>query len=204
QLVEFVSTNLDRYLPFREKAPSVKRARTSQGPYAPEHLRTREGFFSALVFRTLVYGARYMFDHPFFFNNPTTLVQHNSSMTKPDGKPLPKSYFVDNSIYGSRTSRTIADVERLWDATAQDIPFNFTTAGTENHRHPFTAFYEKAKRKEPKRVYPQCGDLIGYLLTADYVYVGVVAMPSVPEMGALIHTIAKGALFGLGVMGLIQ
>ncbi|KAI0037822.1 hypothetical protein FA95DRAFT_1613854 [Auriscalpium vulgare] len=200
-LLEFASENLDKYLPFRERAPAVKRARTIVGPYAPTHVRTREGFFSALVFRSILYGAEYMFDHPFFFQNDAKLVNDYATMPF-DSNLLKKKYFVDNNIYGA-TARDVTPVSRLWTATAKDIPFNFTNPGPNAPPIPFSAFRDKIRRMKPTRVYPQCGDLTSYLVTADYVYADVVMMPTVDEMGALIHDLGKGALIGLRKMGLV-
>ncbi|KAI0039942.1 hypothetical protein FA95DRAFT_1612179 [Auriscalpium vulgare] len=208
KLLEHVATNLDKFLPFREKAPAVKRARTIHGPYAPGYVRTREGFFSALVFRTILYGAGYMFDHPFIFHDSTKLENDHATMTvRPGGEIVTEKYFVDNDIYGAHMTRSVGDATRLWDASAADI--NFIPAGPAPALIPFIDFRAHIIRKEKRdkktiRVYPQCGELIGYLLTADYVYAGVVTMPSVDDVGWVIHDIARGGLRGLGLMGLVE
>ncbi|KAI0039248.1 hypothetical protein FA95DRAFT_1504448 [Auriscalpium vulgare] len=206
-LVKVIGKHLDKLLPFREKAPGVRRARTVHGPYAPEHARTRKGFFSALVFRTILFGSGYMFDHPIFFDQPDKLTNDHALMVASFG---PK-YFVDAMIYGSATNRPLTNVSVLWDRTGSSgIPFNFHLADPTTDPLNFTAFYRQVIRMEPspsggaRRAYPQCGDLIGYLIAADYVYTGIVAMPDVDEMGRIIHHIAKGALSGLQLLELVD
>ncbi|KAI0039292.1 hypothetical protein FA95DRAFT_1612685 [Auriscalpium vulgare] len=201
RLLELVAGNLDKYLPFREKAPGVRRACTSHGPYAPEHVRTRAGFFSSLVFRTFLFGGKYMFDYPLIFDNPEKLVQDHASITASTNL-LPNNYFTDKMAYGPPTARNIENTPALWDATASHIPYNFIA---QSHSIAFTDFWQKVVRRvHNRRPYPFCGDLMGYLVTADYVYTGVVTMPTVDETARIIWTLRRGALRGLQYLHLID
>ena len=63
----------------------------------------------------------------------------------------------------------------------------------------FIEFYQLLLQKRIKNV----GELTAFLLTGDYVYAGVVEMPSVEEVGSLIWQLKRGALDGLRDIGLV-
>ncbi|KAI0037839.1 hypothetical protein FA95DRAFT_1578563 [Auriscalpium vulgare] len=209
RLLHHVSTNLDKFLPFRERAPSVRRIRRPEGPFTPERLRTRIGFFSALVFRTLTFGTDYFFEQLTVIPNGRLLPSQLAAWSRTLN--IDHGYFVNNTIYGNCQSRDIADAPVLWAATAKErnLPFPLTQNIPVNPI-PFNGFYktvtrkEKAERNYAQRIYPQCGPLIGYLLTADYVYTGLVEMPSVDLMGSTISKINLGSCNGLRLLRLLD
>ncbi|KAI0043096.1 hypothetical protein FA95DRAFT_1609674 [Auriscalpium vulgare] len=192
-LLIFVATDLDKFLPFREKAPSVKRARTVDGPYGAPHVRTRSGFFSALVFRTILFSCGYLFDHPFIFDGPEKLKSDYHTMTT-STPATPTSYFFDPRCYGAAMHKQVSNAEKLWTATASRNPLSPTSPPL-----PFRAFYAQVIKKPG---FFNVGPLIGYLLTADYVHAGAVVMPSIDEMGTIIDVNGLGSLRGLQLLHL--
>lgn len=70
-LVHDMSIHRDFYLPFREHGPSrLAAVHSNPGPFHPEFVRTRAGFFSALIYCAVTFGAPMVYeDHKVFFSD---------------------------------------------------------------------------------------------------------------------------------------
>lgn len=62
ELQALIKSDLDRYLPFRELAPSRQRVCKPEGPFDPEYITTKSGIFSALIFRGITFSAPAVFE----------------------------------------------------------------------------------------------------------------------------------------------
>ncbi|KAI0060625.1 hypothetical protein BV25DRAFT_1917696 [Artomyces pyxidatus] len=199
RLADKVSCDLDKFLPFREHGPSRRRSREEGGAFSGKLVQTAAGLFNGLVFRTMQFGSQLLFErHPWYANAEELLHQYHAILES--HPPTTKSYFVNNSIYGPGNNRTMLDAPALWNAV-QSRALPFASKG----RAAFLPFWKalKAKDGNNKRIYRQCGPLIGLLLAADYVYADVVEMPSVVEMAKVIHANKKGSYHGLYLLGLL-
>ncbi|KAI0057139.1 hypothetical protein BV25DRAFT_1920359, partial [Artomyces pyxidatus] len=177
RLADKVSGNLDKFLPFREHGPSRRRSRMDGGAFSANHLKTAAGLFNGLVFRTMQFGSELFFErHPWYDDGRAVVERYNSIMAS--NPSISNTYFVNNTVYGPPMRRTMLDAPALWDAVhANALPF----AG--EGRAPFLEFWGSLMAtKKQKRIYRQCGPLIGLLLAADYVYADAVEMPTVEEM----------------------
>lgn len=207
QFLNFVAKDLDKLLPFREKSPSVLRARMDGGPFSSQYLRTREGFFSSLVFRTITYSSKFLFKEKTIFQNAEDYKSLCQQLSATKHLNLDDVYFCKRGAYGNDVKRSPANATELWNETAESRPV--PTNGDANPV-PFLDFYNKIRRRKPCPAkgekwpfYVQAGALIGYLLTADYAYTGVVRMPSVEEVGTAIAKIRRGNMEGLILLGLL-
>ncbi|KAA1479704.1 hypothetical protein DENSPDRAFT_898846 [Dentipellis sp. KUC8613] len=186
-----MAPRLDYYLPFRQKAPSVAAMFRPGGPYSPEHMRTKAGFFSALIFRGVTFGCEFavrerrVFQDLVDWQAAHAAVASNSSL-----------YVSNPNAYGSATRRGVQYVAGFW-STAQEEWQDMV--GPDATYNTFRDFRKRVinGRNNNAALYFGFGKLIGYLLTADYAEAGVLPMPSKQDMGDLILDIDAGALKGL-------
>ena len=185
-----VSKLRDKRLPFREHAPSRLAITAPGGPYGAENLRTREGFFSALIFRAISFSSESVKKGHIFFS---TLAEYQA-LVKQHKDNI--SYLCIMSAYGPpqkiRSPALASDHWRSSELWEEFLDEDVTLS--------FSEFYQLLRQKNIKNV----GELTAFLLAGDYVYAGVVEMPSVEEVGSLIWQLKKGALSGLRDIGLVS
>lgn len=215
KLTAFVTKDTDKYLPFREYGRSRIRIKQDGGPFTPEaNIRTESGLFSNLVFRGITFHSNFLLDggqRTLFANyaewtdtvNATkaTLLTQTSWL---DATELEK-HFCLTTAYGQPTKRSTAYAE-AYAQTACDKSRNTWLLGS--NPTSYKALWKEicAVKKSPDTTpaaYPQMGTLIGHLFVADYVYAGVIPMPSADEMADIIWEINKGGARGLEELGLI-
>ncbi|THH11569.1 hypothetical protein EW146_g7993 [Bondarzewia mesenterica] len=188
-VLQRMASNLDKYLPFREAAPSRRRVLCENGPFSPPLRATCAGLFSAVVFRSITYSADFLFDKTPYFDGLSAWNKSVKASNQPD------DYFCNVSAYGARTQRHRRFAKAIWDV-AKDSEQMLQEAETKPIK--MLQFYDYARSS-----FPQVGNLTGYLLSADYAYAGLVEMPSTTDMGYIIHRIDAGAMKGLRVLGLL-
>jgi hypothetical protein len=64
--------------------------------------------------------------------------------------------------------------------------------------------YERDSKDKKKKAFPQIGNLISHVLTADYAHAGKVQLPSIEDMGELVAEIDAGGLKGLRALGYLD
>jgi len=117
KIIHQMSTNLDHYLPFREKAPSIRRIRQAGGPFDSDNLRTLPGFFSALVFRVVTFSTLYLFSHAPLLQSLDTWEESMSRIKNTVAKASnDQRYFCDPMVYGMATRCSVDIVPSLWSA----------------------------------------------------------------------------------------
>ncbi|KAI0038101.1 hypothetical protein FA95DRAFT_1613636 [Auriscalpium vulgare] len=114
-------------------------------------------------------------------------------MTTSTPATLP-SYFSDPFCYGAWMGKDVSNADKLWPATSSGRPLSSTSPPL-----PFRTFYNQLIKKPS---YFNVGPLIGFLITADYVHAGAVIMPTIDEMGTVIHANGLGSLRGLQLLRL--
>lgn len=201
KLVHKISINRDRYSPFRELGPSLVFAYSANpGPFSPAQLRTRSGFFSALVLRALTFGAPIAsVDGHVFFED----MDHWKTITNAAiARGVPDSYFCDPKVYGSyNRHRDPKIVEELWTQSA--VWNKVLEKFDEDGNCSALDFYKIMAGKTEGIKFTNVNTLTGYLITADYISAGLVRQPTVEEMAEILVLINRGGLAGLRALGLL-
>ncbi|KAF8059618.1 hypothetical protein FPV67DRAFT_1453989 [Lyophyllum atratum] len=185
----------DRFLPFREHAPSRRNILVGHGPFSKHYARTREGFFSALIWRGVTFSSEFALstENPTLFHSLDHWNQVKIDLNKPE------TYFCRKDAYGVPIAERSTDlVSKYWRASETFKWEELTKDGPVK----FEDCWKWLSGGRPTRFY-QLGPLSAYLLTCDYVYAGVVLPPTIEEMARTIRTINKGAVNGLNKLGLL-
>jgi len=205
KIIYQVSTNLDCYLPFREKALSIRHIRQVGGPFDPENLHTLPGFFSALVFCVVMFSTPYLFSHaPLFqsldaWEELMSRIKDTVAETSND-----QQYFCNPMVYGTATRCSVDIIPSLWLAAERKWMLL-----SDNDQVNFRKFYHWLakdmldKSSKGQKTFLQFGPLIAYLLTADYSYTGIVSSPSLDDMANAIACINAGGIKGLEALGIL-
>ena len=203
QLLHEISQDLDFKLPFRIHAPSLHVALNADpGPFSQDHIRTRSGFFSALLFRALTFSAPIVLeDEQVFFQDYDDWLAFYKQATDQDEKPV--TYFVRNRAYGTPNKhRNPSITESLW--FASEVWEEWLDSNEEDGSIcPVELFTFLMGQSPCKAKFRNVGPLTAYLLTADYICAGLATMPSVEQMAHIIHSVNKGAVSGLRMLGLL-
>ena len=191
KLAEILQNQPDKFLCFRELAPSRERSKSADGPYRSDLIRTIVGIFSAVVWRGITFATEFAMRGPMVF----TSAEHFKSLTS----GLPVSYVCDKAAYGrSNPGRDAKLVDQYWDSLKGDTWERFVS----NRVVPFMEcwLFFVAERKR----FPQLGPLASYLLTADLCYAGVAAAPTLDDMTTIIHSLNKTSVTTLERLHLIS
>jgi hypothetical protein len=214
RLLKKIAKSPDKFMPYREHAPTRIRSRDSIYD-DPKWLRTSVGFWNVLCFRGVFYGSEFAREDGRFFDDLDDW--------KAFSQNKPESYFVVRSAYGSlQGDRSIDRVQEYWDQrhlweplikkkdlTVTEV-YNFLLQSSVNGGRS-TASQKKgsqpAKGKNkstPKKVFVNIGSLTAILIIGDLVYAGILPMPSPLEWGKFIERVSKGALAGMTMLGLVD
>ncbi|KAL0570957.1 hypothetical protein V5O48_010997 [Marasmius crinis-equi] len=191
-----VKQNVDKLLPFRDLARSRSLILADNGPFSPNMLRTREGMFSALMFRGLLFNTKYLADprNPCVFRN---LTDWNIAMERARSNvdDIQESYFCDKNAYGSCAKDRVLDNATAYWKASNNPELNSWLLGEETFT--FERLFSHLQRPE----FPAFGKLTSFLLAADYATAGAVPMPSAHEVGCVIYKVGLGSLQGMKRMG---
>ncbi len=215
-LQALVRGDKDRLLPFREHAPSRQRVTSIEGPFHPLNISKAGAFPSALIFRGLLFTSTVIkfHTHGFFEDiNDWQLFLDLKGYDQTD-KQISGQFFVERA-YGTpqhgRTlnPRTYSNVyfekEPEWLellAAYPDTPVPFMDFFTWTQQK--TGWFDDEGKYHRGVRFPLIGPLAGYLLAADMSYTGVVAAPSVEEVGRVIRKNGLGSLSGMVSLNLVS
>jgi hypothetical protein len=194
QLQACLKSNTDKFLIFCELAPSRACARSSEGPFTPELIRTTIGIYSAIVWGGITFGTVFAADGPMIFTSG-----HNfDAVCSTTGKT--EEYFCDKGAYGVfNPFQTAALAQDYWKSLQGNTWEDFVAGRIISFIECWRFFL--SGRNPP--LFPQLGLLASYLLTADLYYAGVVAKPTVDDMVTIIQEMNKGAVAALERLCLI-
>ncbi|KAJ6493868.1 hypothetical protein DFH09DRAFT_1104331 [Mycena vulgaris] len=171
-----VNGQKDFLLPFREHGPSRIRSRLPGNSFDPLHSCTQGRLLSGLIFRAVIFSTPFALQAQTLFTTPA---QWDAEYSK-HGIHLVEEYWV-----------TI---------NTPDCPD--WEENTRSGEYSFIDCFKFIKAANPSR-FKEIGDLIGFLLTADFVYAGAVQSPSVSTVGGIIRDINAGGMKGLEILELI-
>ncbi|KAG6835212.1 hypothetical protein H0H93_003887 [Arthromyces matolae] len=187
--------------PFREFIPARAHFKGTDGPFAPEHVRTTAGALSALIWRGVTFGTE-------FSEQEAQKVFQSAAHFEAAMDFYPDeddSFFCDKKAYGQWADRSTENV-KVYEASLKSHSW---TDFIGDHSVSFTECYDwlqaeyRGEGKKKAKFFPQIGKLTGYLLTCDFVYAGVVDPPSNKELAAIIGDIDRGGIAGLRCLGLL-
>lgn len=194
-LDELLEHEGDKYLPFREHAPTREHIKAPGGPFSPEHVRTIEGVFSAVVNRVITFNTKFSREGRTLFTSPTDFYRAVDDM----GYSNVVDYF-NKAAYGQNNSRKRLDlVDQYWDEVEKEPRW----PGLESSSPiPFMKCFDYFFPHGTRSRFLQIGKLGAYLLTADYVYAGVVEPPSLDIVSNMIRKINKGLVSAFEILGM--
>lgn len=195
-LDDLLDNNGDSYMPFREHGPTRQHMQKAGGPFSPENVRTVEGVFSAVVCRAITFNTEFSRHGRTLFTSPEDFFRavEDYGCTKVED-------YCNPGAYGQHNSRKKAELVSLywnaintgteWPGLKATSPITFTEC--------FEYFYPTSNLSR----FPQIGKLGAYLLTADYVYAGIVQAPSSETVSTMIKKINKGPVSAFEVLGMV-
>lgn len=194
-----VANSPDKLMPFRESTPGGKRAFGVEGPFSSKSIATKEGLFSALIWRGITFGTRFSVEQPMIFRS---IEEWHTKLLDLEDRSLPSHYFCDQKAYGlTNPNRGIQHADSYWNAAG----VLFASTLSQEGPAPFLpAFKRFMSDKIKPKVLPQFGPQGCYMLAADYARAGLLSMPSFDELGEIIRYVNGGAAAGLEILGLIQ
>ena len=118
-LMDKICHNLDHYLPFREHAPQRLRSTGLEGPYHPDVVDTRAGFFGALFWRGISYSTNSAHRDPMVFTLQD-FIKHKKSLAKATSELEAEKHFCNTKAYGTYNCfRTTTSAERYWETSGR-------------------------------------------------------------------------------------
>ncbi|KAI0703145.1 hypothetical protein C8Q76DRAFT_631925 [Earliella scabrosa] len=193
--------NPDRFLPFRECAPSRQRVAGPGGPFHPNQRDLPGAFPSWVIFRALLFDSRAVLegDTPCYFSDHSAWLEFLATEGYDSDDQGSVDRIFNIRCYGSaqnqrREGKDLAthyfDAVPRWEDLVQ------------KHQGNPIPFTERQFQSIPKL--PLVGKLTGYLLAADLCYAGKVATPSLEEVARIIRYNELGSLSGLFRAGLLS
>ncbi|KAG2004131.1 hypothetical protein CC2G_002723 [Coprinopsis cinerea AmutBmut pab1-1] len=178
----------DKKLPFRDLAPSRATILRESGPFSDSNLRTRAGFFSALVYRGATHNTPFLVERRrHFFLNLDDFQQAVKDCGEQDD-----TFFVNKNAYGVCTNRSLDHVPSYWEASGKRVYLDWLEGKVS--APSFVALFEMFLQDPELRGF---GGLTSYLLASDYAIAGCVDMPSEADMAEVIVRLSAGGLGGL-------
>lgn len=182
----------DRYLPFRQLAPSkVVILEDPQGPFSPNRLKTREGFFDAVIFRLITQASDLLVkQRQVCFGSATEFFSVTEGLEE-------TSYNVRNATGQYDRSKNIPHIQDYCDQANSWEQFINTPGLT-----LISLFKWLTGKSQGEKRFAGMGNLVGWLLASDYAYAGLVPVPTVSDLGYVINTLNLGAKRGLQLLKL--
>jgi hypothetical protein len=185
-----VHESTNQLLPFRNLANSRKGILQRGGPYSSENVRTKEGFFSALIYRGVTHNTRFLLENKTLF----TSLEDWEAVCKPHAEAgEPPGYFCNVRAYGQPiTTREVGNVVGYWSEVQKQTNTSWLTARGKIDPNDLFRLIKKFRG---------FGSLVAFQLTMDYVEAGMTTELTVEHMAKFIRVIKAGGIKGLEVLG---
>ncbi len=211
---QLVASDMDRFLPFRNLAPTRRVVMGSDGPYHPANVRKPGAFASCVINRALTFNTPAVKDdgNPTLFSNESEWEAFKEARNFVKDDPQSLAYFFNMTCYGTAQGTRYGGMRDIDVYFAAEKDWEKLLSECQG-KVPFTRFFRWAKqqvkradkRSTPERPLgprlqsrlPQVGKLTALLLAGDLSYSGVVQSPSAEEVAVVIHKNGLGSLMGL-------
>lgn len=213
KLQKLVASRPDFYCPFRELAPSRQLFCSPSGPFHSDNSDKPGAFASWILCRLALFeSAKLQIDTICFFSTIEAWNEFVKSCGY-DGSMQSARQIVNIACYGTPQVQRTQVVSQAEPYFAAESKWRELLASHAPRRIPFTTCFEWLQMtrrdnvregRSPVRCLPHVGKLVAYLLTADLVYAGKVAAPSVKEVGRVVAMNSLGSLKGLVACGQLQ
>jgi hypothetical protein len=209
KIITKVCSKLDYYLPFRQRAPSLARAR--QVIYADVDRLASDngvGFFNVLAFRGVFFGSPFAkSDHYQWFDSLEDWELFRDTGVQEAKKYKGEEYYVRKNCYGqSQTGRQLSLLSSYWEQREQwnDI-FNKPEKPTVKQVFKWlTSRRTDPQTKSSSTLFSNIGSLTALLICGDLVEAGILPMPSASEWAKSINTMGKGSREGMERCGFVK
>lgn len=195
-----IDNGFDKFLPFREHAPSRLRVKSPSGPFHPSNIDRPGAFASACIFRGITFSCRFIQDTPSnFFPDLAAWDRAVADFRAKPGVRDGDRDICDKAAYGTPLSgRGLNHAAKYFAAESHwhDYFARHNTGGKVNFVRLYAWLQHDGSETRGKML-PQMGTLITLLLAGDLCYAGKAAMPTAEEMGILVGNLNKGARSGL-------
>ncbi|KAI0686694.1 hypothetical protein C8T65DRAFT_701054 [Cerioporus squamosus] len=210
---QLVDSDKDRYLPFRNLAPTRRAVSGPSGPFHATNIRCPGAFASSVINRALTFNAPAAKEagNPTFFSNEEDWDAFKTDRNFSEHDKTSLAYFFNVRCYGSAQATRYQGMDDIdvYFSAEKDWEMLLAECGG---KVPFLRFFRWAKQ-QVKRMHkdkhelrlqarlPLVGKLTAFLLAADLSYSGVVETPTVDEVGAIIYKNDLGSRAGLWKTG---
>ena len=186
-----INTSLDYYLPFRQLGPSKQIILGDpEGPFSPAKLRSREGFFDALIFRLVTSAS------PLLLTERRVCFGSSEEFNKAT-KDKEQSQFCKSNATGQHSRfKNIPHIDTYWEHT---IGWHAYSKQTDLTLDDLLNWFI-GKEGSAKRFFGM-GGLAGWLLASDYANAGLVGVPDAQMVGRIIFGVDAGSRKGLELLG---
>lgn len=227
KLLKKVASNLDGFLPFPRRAPSVLHAMSPSG--LTGRVLDPSLLFSAISFRAVFFKSPYHFDHPTFlqdFEEYKSRVQSRPQHPSPVITPgaTTDSYWANPNQYSSGPHKPLVEhISTYWSSVNLKwcYPPHKVFKGYNSNNPPpsvppspipfqpfmrdYLCFNRKSKATGDRiNLFPNLGGLIGYLCALDLSYAGYVEKPSIDDIVDAMVNVNSGGIRGLIALGLVE
>ncbi|THU96509.1 hypothetical protein K435DRAFT_858462 [Dendrothele bispora CBS 962.96] len=182
-----VQQSTDRLLPFQDLAISRRLILADGGPYSPAHLRTRAGFFSAMIFWSVTFNAPIVqvSGFPTLFRS---LADWKEAVEQ--FKEKQPNFFCNTNAYGPCvTDRSPKNIESHYvqQAFGTPLPWLLDSQISVSFKTLFDTF----------KCLKGLGLFTSFMLAVDYAIAGLVRKPSPAGLGKIVWELKKGGQKGL-------
>ncbi|RPD54152.1 hypothetical protein L227DRAFT_512154 [Lentinus tigrinus ALCF2SS1-6] len=213
---QLVASDMDHYLPFRNLAPTRRRASSPSGPFHPTNILRPGAFASCVINRALTFNTPASRDegNPTLFKDEEAWNKFKAERHFVEKDKQSLKYFFNATCYGSAQYTRYQGMKDVWVYFAVEGDWE-ELRSTCGGIVPFLQFIKWAKQQikrtdkqtgksRPQSRLPLIGKLTALLLAADLTYSGVVKSPTVEEVGAVIYQNGLGSRAGLVESGQIS
>lgn len=220
EYIDFVMENPDWLLPWRDLGRSRRIILKNDGPYSHDYLHTKEGLFSAIVYRGFTHNSRFLHtEEKTLFHDyaewenivasskqtfETSVRSNHPDISQSALEKMSNNYIIDTRAYGRSPNahRAYKNVITTWNSLQEPSTTDWLTKfQSPSFATVYKIFVGSQNRKA--KAFPGLGPLTSFLLTSDYAIAGAVKMPSPEDIGQFLYTNMPGlgARAGLCSMG---
>ena len=204
-VIKKVKSNLDHFLPFRQHAPSLAKARHEI--YADIHRLaspTGVGLFNILAFRGVFFGSPFAQSDRFKWFYQYEDWEHFRIDEKEEATKngqIEEEYYVKRNCYGrTQKERSTKLIEGYWkQRNLWNSMFNKTTKPTVKEVFDWLTSNDNGVSR-----FRNIGSLTALLICGDLIEAGLILMPSSREFGELIFRVGRGGKEGMILIGLVK